>query len=148
MSVKTKIRPSIAGGLQGVDVEKIVASSVAEDKQDIEEAIVKAKRSAHGDELDIPKKPIEIQTTGSNETSSNSNKTVCYIHEQYVYLLIYNKFDAIILGEGNTVRNNNPRLGLTSRRVDQHFVGARTTSHLHRRSAERKHESRVYWSCR
>ena len=37
-SVKTKIRPSIAGGLQGVDVKKIVASSVTEDRQDIKDA--------------------------------------------------------------------------------------------------------------
>lgn len=78
-SGKAKIRPSIAGGLQGVDVEKIVASSVTEDKQDIEEAIVNTKSSTSRSEQEIFKKPLEIQSTGSTESTSESNKTVCRI---------------------------------------------------------------------
>ena len=76
-ATKTKIRPSIAGGLQGVDVKKIVASSVAEDRQDIEDASVKSKRSTSLDELVLSKKSADIQISDSLDQAGN--KTVCYL---------------------------------------------------------------------
>lgn len=74
--MKTKIRPSIAGGLQGVDVKKIVASSVTEDRQDIEDASVNSKRSSEIDELEISKKTMDMQIFDSFEKSGNASKTV------------------------------------------------------------------------
>ncbi|EFX70750.1 hypothetical protein DAPPUDRAFT_309308 [Daphnia pulex] len=74
-SVKTKIRPSIAGGLQGVDVKKIVASSVTEDRQDIEDASVNSKRSSSTEEVDLSKKTMEMQISQPLEQTGNENKT-------------------------------------------------------------------------
>lgn len=71
VSTKTKIRPSIAGGLQGVDVKKIVASSVSEDRQDIEDASVKSKRSTSLDELVLSKKSAEMQISESLDQAGN-----------------------------------------------------------------------------
>ncbi|XP_059351506.1 POC1 centriolar protein homolog A-like isoform X2 [Daphnia carinata] len=73
-STKTKIRPSIAGGLQGVDVKKIVASSVAEDRQDIEDASVNSKRSSSIDELEISKKTMDMQISDSLEKTGNERE--------------------------------------------------------------------------
>lgn len=75
-STKTKIRPSMAGGLQGVDVKKIVASSVTEDRQDIEEASIKSKRSTSFDELELSKKAVDMQISEPLEQMSNTNKSV------------------------------------------------------------------------
>lgn len=71
MSNKPRIRPSMAGGLQGVDVKKIVASLVAEDGQDIEDASIRSKRSASIDEIEPYKKDME-----PIEQPNNSNKSV------------------------------------------------------------------------
>lgn len=78
-SVKTtKIRPSMAGGLQGVDVKKIVASSVAEDRQDIEDASVKSKRSTTSiDEHELSNKKVAEMLVEPPEMTGTVVKSVC-----------------------------------------------------------------------
>jgi hypothetical protein len=91
-SVKTKIRPSIAGGLQGVDVKKIVASSVTEDRQDIEDASVNSKRSSSTEEVDLSKKTMEMQISQPLEQTGNENKTVVEIWEIQSYFMFIDFF--------------------------------------------------------
>lgn len=57
---KPKIRPSIANGMRGIDVKRVVGASVTDDKEDIEEATVKSTRSASIEELDRCKKTTEL----------------------------------------------------------------------------------------
>lgn len=45
--------------MRGVDVQRIMGSTVAEDKQDIEEATIKSTRSASVEELDQCKKQVD-----------------------------------------------------------------------------------------
>jgi hypothetical protein len=60
--------------LQGVDVKKIVASSVTEDRQDIEDASVNSKRSSSTEELELNRRTMEMQI--SQPQTGNENKTV------------------------------------------------------------------------
>lgn len=90
-SGKTKIRPSMAGGLQGVDVKKIVASSVTEDRQDIEEASIKSRRSTSIDELELSKKAADLQIGEPLEQMSSANKSVSSLLKSNLVLINYNR---------------------------------------------------------
>lgn len=57
-------------------MKKIVASSVTEDRQDIEDASVNSKRTSSIDELEISKKTMDMQISDSHEKTGNANKTV------------------------------------------------------------------------
>lgn len=57
-------------------MKKIVASSVTEDRQDIEDASVNSKRTSSIDELEIGKKTMDMQISDSHEKTGNANKTV------------------------------------------------------------------------
>lgn len=76
-SEKPKIRPSLAGGMQGVDVQRVVASLIAEDKQDIEDADIKPTSSTGSGEMEMNKRIMELNI-GENrlpikETESGEN---------------------------------------------------------------------------
>jgi len=59
-ATKPKIRASIANGMRGIDVKRVVGASVTDDKEDIEEATVKSTRSVSIEELDRCKKTTEL----------------------------------------------------------------------------------------
>lgn len=55
-------------------MKKIVASSVTEDRQDIEDASVNSKRSSSTEELELNRRTMEMQI--SQPQTGNENKTV------------------------------------------------------------------------
>lgn len=76
-TTKAKIRPSLAGGMQGVDVQRVVGSSAVEEKHDIEEANLKSRRSASLEELQLIKKAAEMHISKpASESSSESSVVV------------------------------------------------------------------------
>jgi hypothetical protein len=73
--------------LQGVDVKKIVASSVTEDRQDIEDASINSKRSSSTEELELNKKTMEMQI--SQPQTGTENKTVIQLFKVNFTLFVY-----------------------------------------------------------
>ena len=55
-------------------MKKIVASSVTEDRQDIEDASVNSKRSSSTEEFELNRRTMEMQI--SQPQTGNENKTV------------------------------------------------------------------------
>lgn len=69
-SEKPKIRPSLAGGMQGIDVHRVVASLVTEDKQDIEDAAVDIRPNSSGPgEAEMNKRIMDLNI-GDNRLPS------------------------------------------------------------------------------
>lgn len=79
---KAKIRASLVGGMQGIDVQRVVGASVAEDRQVIEEAVVKSRRSVELDESEMCKKTADLRVgaSGAERTSDNTPKSVNFFH--------------------------------------------------------------------
>ena len=72
-SAKPRIRPSIAGDMRGVDVQRVVASQpVAEDRQDIEDASTRSSIEPQGEEIDTLKKFGDMQLS-EGKSGSQSN---------------------------------------------------------------------------
>lgn len=86
----TKIRPSLAGGLRGVDVHRIEAASLSEEKQVIEDAPVKKVSRDGKENVEYQRKPdgstasidpSQSSLPGSNDRGLNlasQSKTVYY----------------------------------------------------------------------
>lgn len=78
-TTKARIRPSMAGGMRGVDVQRVEASAVNEEKQDIEDAAVQSSVESVVDSS--CKKLTELQISKSPkpppvENDENQPKTV------------------------------------------------------------------------
>ena len=88
-----------------MDVKKIVASSVTEDRQDIEDASVNSKRSSSTEEVDLSKKTMEMQISQPLEQTGNENKTVVEIWEiqSYFMFIDFFIFTLIINRKGRSV---------------------------------------------
>ena len=90
-TTKARIRPSMAGGMRGVDVQRVEASAVSEDKQDIEDAA--AVQSSLENVESCSKKLVELQLSKnrpeSTENNENDTKSVTIVFTFQLVLILF-----------------------------------------------------------
>ena len=138
----------MAGGMRGVDVQRVEASAVSEDKQDIEDAAV---QSSVEDVVDSScKKLVELQLTQkqrpqTTENNENEPKTVTtYLQFEQLepfkkllrkpLLILFNDVMSILIitaGQRETAGEHHPWFSIAGRYVDQHCSRTRTADDIH-----------------